>query len=168
MNPELGFPSGLGALWGLNWVIARLTCVFVIVEKENFRGGYSSFTSICSSIPGAEKNVFMKVLDFSSFDVVVIADSASHTPRLSVGTRALHLSVGGPDVYWCAVQMVLSSTDCRKSSQWVLLAFHISFSLFCRFCGLAHLVCFAGHRRFFLVFVLPFVSVTVLLTTISL
>ena len=86
MNTELGIPSGLGALWGLSQVIACLTCVFVIVEKENFGGGYSSFTSICSSVLGAEKNVFMKVLDFSFFDVAVVADSASCSPRLSVGT----------------------------------------------------------------------------------
>ena len=67
----------------------------------------------------------MKALDFSSFVVVAVADSAPCSPRLSVGTQALPPSVGGPDVYWWAVQMVLSSIDCRKLSQWVLFAYLI-------------------------------------------
>jgi len=106
-------------------VIAHLTCAFVIVEKENFRRRDSAFMSICSSVPGAEKNVFMKPLDLSSFDVAAVADSASHSLRLSMGTWALSPLVGGLDVYRCVVQTVLSSTDCRKSSQWVLFAFSI-------------------------------------------
>ena len=97
INTELGILSGPGALWGLNQVIARLTSVFVIVEKENFGGGYSVFVLICSSGPGAGKNVFMKALDFSSFVVAVVADSTPCSPRLSVGTQALPPSIGGPD-----------------------------------------------------------------------
>ena len=45
---------------------------------------------------------------------------------------------------------------------------HMCFSLICRLCGLVHLVCLSGHKNFFLIFILLFVSVIVLLTSIAL
>ena len=101
-------------------------CIRYGGEEEFFGGwGYSSSTSIFSSSSGAEKNVFMNALVFSSFDVASIADPTSHFPKFSVGTQALLPLDGDPDVYRCVVHIVLSFTDCRKSSQWVLFAFSI-------------------------------------------
>src|SRR5882724_13100406 len=125
MNTELGIPSGPGALWGLRQEIGRLICVFVIAEKGNFWGGYSFSVLIGSSSSGDEKNAFMKALVFSSFDAASMTGPSSCFSRFSVGTRALPPSDGDLDAYQCAVHTVLSSTDCRKSSQCVLLAVSI-------------------------------------------
>src|SRR5882724_4719004 len=122
MNTELGILSGPGALWGLRREIACLICVFVIAEKGNFWGGDSFSVLIGSSGSGDEKNAFMKALVFSSFDVASMTGPSSCFSRFSVGTRALPPSDGDPDAYRCAVHTVLSSTDCRKSSQCILFA----------------------------------------------
>ena len=100
--------------------IARLICVFIIVEKGNFWGGYSFSVLISSSGSGDEKNAFMNALVFSSFDVASMTGPSSCFSRFSMGTRDLPPLVGAPDAYQCAVHTVLSSTDCRKSSQCVL------------------------------------------------
>ena len=153
-------------------MITCLICAFDMAEKGIFFGGDSSFMLICSFGSGAEQKVSIDVLVFYSFDMASVADPTSCFPRLNMGTRALPLSVGAPDAYQCMVQMVLSSINCRKSSQWVLFVISImiqyEFLAVCRLCGLAHLVCLSGHMNFFLIFVLPFVSGIVLLTTIAL
>ena len=141
-------------------------------REGDFFGGYSSSMLICSSSSGVEKNVFMNALVFSSFDVASVAGLTSCFSRFSMGTQALPPLDGAPDVYWCAVHTVLFSTHCRKSSQCVLFAvlitFHMGFLLLFRFCVLAHQDFLSGCMSFFLIFIIPFISAIVLLTTIAL
>ena len=106
-------------------MIAHLICAFKMVEKGNLGGwGYSSSMLICSSGSGsgAEKNVSINALVFSLFDAATVAGPTSCFPRFSVGSQVLPPLVGVPDAYQCAVQIVLSSIDCRKSSQCALFA----------------------------------------------
>jgi len=90
-------PSGLGALWGLSQVITRFICVFEMVEKGNFGGGYSLLLLVCSSDSISGKKVATYALVLSSFEAATVTGPSSCAPRVSVGTWALLLSVGAPD-----------------------------------------------------------------------
>src|SRR5882724_665821 len=98
MYTTFGMPSGPGALWGLSQAITHFICAFEMVEKGNFGGGYSLSLLVCSSNSVSRKKVATNALVLSSFEAATVMCPSSCAPRVSVGTQALPLSVGAPDV----------------------------------------------------------------------